>query len=77
MKKRTKLIFVSVMTVLTVALAVLLSLMPAGTRSATAGSRPTPSQVVYQAGLERAGTNICRCPVTTGDCVCEFGKPPV
>lgn len=30
---------------------------------------------VYQAGFERLNSHICRCPVTTGDCVCEWGGP--
>jgi len=33
----------------------------------------TPSEAVhYSAGIERPGTNICKCPVQIGDCVCEF-----
>lgn len=27
---------------------------------------------VYMAGNERAGTHICRCPVSAGGCVCEI-----
>ena len=30
----------------------------------------------YAAGNFRTGTSICSCPVTVGDCVCEYTPPP-
>lgn len=34
---------------------------------------PTPAEAAfYQAGLLRPSGAICRCPVLTGDCVCEW-----
>lgn len=35
----------------------------------------TAEGAVYQAGKLRPATMICRCPILTGDCVCEFGLP--
>jgi len=36
---------------------------------------PAEAVTQYSAGFERAGTNICRCPVQIGDCVCEWKGP--
>lgn len=30
----------------------------------------------YAAGNFRTGTSICACPVTVGNCVCEYTDPP-
>ena len=30
----------------------------------------------YAAGNFREGTSICACPVTVGNCVCEYTDPP-
>lgn len=38
---------------------------------ATLISKPAEA-ALYQAGIERVNTNICSCPVRTGDCVCEW-----
>lgn len=34
-------------------------------------SKPAEA-TLYQAGIERVDSNICGCPVRTGDCVCEL-----
>lgn len=37
---------------------------------------PTPAEAaLYQAGTLRPKTAICRCPILTGDCVCEWHTP--
>ena len=33
---------------------------------------PAEAVTQYAAGFLRANTQICRCPVQYGDCVCEF-----
>jgi hypothetical protein len=32
----------------------------------------TAEAAYYQAGVLRPGTMICKCPIMTGDCVCEW-----
>ncbi len=34
------------------------------------------SAQTYSAGNFRPGTSICSCPVTVGNCVCEYNPPP-
>lgn len=36
---------------------------------------PSAGAAEYSAGVLRTGTQICRCPVLTGDCVCEWHTP--
>jgi hypothetical protein len=71
---RRRLILVSTVTALSVFLAVAVTLLPSGASPAAAGLSAPPSKVLFQAGWERVGVNICRCPVTTGDCVCELTR---
>lgn len=59
---RRRLTFLAALTSILVVLALGVALAPA-------------EAVVYQAGLERVNSHICRCPVTTGDCMCEWGGP--
>ena len=72
--RRSRMILVSTITALTVLLAVAVTLLPLGAAPAGAGMSATPPKVLFQAGWERVGVNICRCPVTTGDCVCELTR---
>jgi hypothetical protein len=62
--KRIKLRYLSVLTALLLGLAMALSFAPARANDVSEGA-------IYQAGLLRANSTICRCPVMTGDCVCE------
>lgn len=62
---RIRLRYFSVLTALLLGLAMVLSFTPAKAYDVSEGA-------IYQAGLLRANTTICRCPSLTGDCVCEF-----
>ena len=66
--KKIQLRCLSILTALLLGLAVVLSFAPAKAYDVTEGA-------IYQAGLLRANTTICRCPVMTGDCVCEYKVP--
>lgn len=50
-------------------LAVILTAFSATPSNAMADTR-------YAAGNFREGTSICACPVTVGNCVCEYTDPP-
>jgi hypothetical protein len=69
-----RLLLAASVTAFTVLLAVAVTLLPVGASPAGAGTSATDSKALFQAGWERVGVNVCRCPVTTGDCVCELTK---
>lgn len=70
MSTKTRTRFVFGLTLVAVVFTLCMAFMPADTATAAAAA-----DTRYAAGNKTAGTSICNCPVTVGDCVCAYTDP--
>jgi hypothetical protein len=69
MSAKTRTRFVFGLTLVAVVFTLCLAFLPADTATAAV------ADTRYAAGNKTAGTSICNCPVTVGDCVCAYTDP--